>query len=98
MLPPGVRSYVQDFDVRARRLSLLRAVGLASAVFVLWMLCCCVADRFGQFPTQVRLGLLAAGALAATVILFRPLRNAMRDDVDWVATAASIERHNSHFA
>lgn len=88
---------MHDFDARARRLALLRAVGIAGSVFVLWMLACCGIDRLLQLPSTIRLSLLATGVLAVTVLLAKPLRRALRRRVDWAEAADRIERHSPQF-
>lgn len=88
---------MHDFDTRARRLALLRAIGLALGVFAIWMLVCCAVDRAAKLEPLVRLSLLGAGAVAGLLILARPLRRALRRRVDWVEAAGTIERHSPQF-
>jgi hypothetical protein len=97
-LPPTVRSYVSDFVVRARRLAMWRAAGLALAVLLGWALACCLLDRVLQFPPVVRAVLLGAGLSAMALILAGPVRALLRRKVDWLEAAAEVERHNPRFA
>ena len=96
-LPPAVRAYVQEFALRGRRLAVLRAAGVAAAVFLGWALLCCMADRFVQFPWWVRLAMLGGGAVAATALLMGPVIRALRREDDWVRVAERIERQNPRF-
>ena len=97
VLPPAVRDYVHDFDARARRLALVRGVGLAAAVFSVWMIACCVCDRFAHFTSATRLALLMAGGVAVIAILWRPVRASLRREVDWVDAADRVEQRNPQF-
>src|SRR4051812_29629438 len=95
--PPAVRAYVQEFSLRGRRLSLLRGVGVAAAVFLGWALLCCVVDRFVQLPAWARLAMLGGGVAASIAFLVRPIACALRREGDWVDLAARIERQNPRF-
>src|SRR3954447_27008942 len=96
-LPPAVRAYVQEYSLRGRRLSLLRGVGVAAAVFLGWALLCCLVDRFAQLPPWARLAMLAGGVAASVAFLVRPVARAVRRENDWVDLATRIERQNPRF-
>ena len=98
VLPPEVRGYVRRFVNRRRRLALLKALGLAVAFALSWMLLWCMADRLIAFPGRLRLALLVIGAAAVTVLLARPLRGALRRRIDWIEAAGQIESRNTVFA
>lgn len=97
VLPPSVQSYVHDFDARARRLALVRAIGVAVAVFSTWMLVCCAIDRFAQLTSSVRGAMLLIGVIAVVIILWRPARASLHTHVDWIDAAARIERRDPQF-
>ncbi len=96
-LPPAVRSYVHGYVVRGRRLALLRRLGFALSVLLVWAMLCCGADRLLQLPAGVRLAALLAGAAAVAAIVARPLRRWLGGQADWVAAAQEIERQNPRF-
>ena len=96
-LPPGIRSYLDEFIVRSRRLTLVRAMGKALALFSGWMLLCCAADRFLHLPAAVRFVTLLGGAVIFTAALL-PALLALRHRPDWVWAAGAVERQNPRFA
>src|SRR5439155_15859268 len=96
-LPPDVSAYVSDFVARGRRQAMLRATGIAAALFTAWGLTCCLADRLLQLPAAVRAAMLAAGLVTAALVLARPIRAILRRRVDWLQAAAEIERHDPRF-
>src|ERR1700736_1590686 len=96
VLPQGIRSFLDDFVVRSRRVALLRATGQGLALFLAWMLLWCGIDRLAQLTSAARLVGLCAGAAAAVMLVLRPLLR-MRRRADWVAAAAEVERHNPRF-
>jgi len=96
-LPPAIRGYLDEFIVRSRRLALMRQAGLALAVFLVWMLLCCAADRFLHLPSSARWAALAAGA-AFGVARLAPAVLALRRRPDWVCAAVEVERQNPKFA
>lgn len=95
-LPPPVRLYLHEFVARNRRLAALRALGVGLLIFTLWTLLACAVDRFMQLGVQPRIALLCAGGVIAAACLLAALRR-LRAPVDWVETAAAIERHNPVF-
>jgi hypothetical protein len=97
VLPPAVRTYVHDFEVRARRLALLRGIGIAAAALLGWMLACCLVDRAAQLGPMTRSCLLVLGVIAAAVLLWRPIAKALRKDVDWTDAAQRIESRTPDF-
>ena len=96
-LPPAIRTYLDDFVGRVRRLALIGAVGRALAVFLAWMMLWCAADRLGQLPAGVRAVALVIGLIAALALLAKPLL-ALRRRPDLVAAAAEVERRSPVFA
>ncbi|HSU68148.1 MAG TPA: hypothetical protein VLJ39_14820, partial [Tepidisphaeraceae bacterium] len=96
-LPAGIRRYLADFVARARRLALARAVALGVCAFAGWMLLWCGVDRFAHLPSAFRLVVLALG-VAFLVFRSVPTLLAFYRKMDWVTTAAEVERHNPQFA
>ena len=96
-LPPGIRTFLDEYVVRSRRHALARAVGTALALFLIWMLLWCAVDRFAHLPAAVRLAALILGALVALARIGPPLL-VLRRRPDWVSAAAEVEQHNPQFA
>ncbi|HZL36492.1 MAG TPA: hypothetical protein VFC78_14330 [Tepidisphaeraceae bacterium] len=65
-------------------------------MFAIWALLACAADRLFHLPGALRVGLLAAGGIGALCFFLRPMR-LLFHPVDWVETAATIERQNPAF-
>ena len=97
-LPPNLMSYFGDFVAHSRRQALRSAGGTAASALLAWALACCVADRIFQLAAPIRAGLLGAGLAAAAAIMFKPVRTMLRRRLDWLATAAEIERHDPAFS
>jgi hypothetical protein len=95
-LPPSIRSYLDDFVVRRRRVALARAAGIALAAFLVWMLAWCVIDRFAHLPAGVRLAALVVGIVAA-VVQIGPALLAFHRPIDCVAAAEEVERQDARF-
>lgn len=95
-LPPTIRSYLDDFVVRRRRVALARAAGIALAAFLVWMLGCCVVDRFAHLPGGVRLAALLVGIVAAAARI-GPALLALHRQIDCVAAAEAVERQDNRF-
>ncbi|HXE51510.1 MAG TPA: hypothetical protein VN541_00760, partial [Tepidisphaeraceae bacterium] len=95
-LPPGIRSYLDEFIARSRWLALLRSSGLGTALFLGWMLVACVTDRYVHLPESARVAALLIG-IAAFLACVGPAMLAFRRRPDWVSAAASVERHNPRF-
>src|SRR5205807_781738 len=93
-LPPQVQQYVGRFVARRRRLSLFKTVAIAIAFTLVWMLAWCVVDRLLALPANMRMALLGVNLLAVVVLLFRPVRDAIRGEVRWIDAADQIEQHN----
>ena len=96
-LPPAIGSYLAYYVRLRRRRALLRAVGLAATFFLAWGLGCCMIDRVAWLAPAARLALLAVGALAVVIVVFRPFTYWLSRDVDWRAAAAEIERSDDRF-
>jgi hypothetical protein len=96
-LPPAVRSYVQGYVARGRRLALVRRAGFALTVLLFWAILCCGVDRLIQLPAALRLAALLAGATAVIAIMTGPLRRWLGEQPDWIAVAQEIERQNPRF-
>lgn len=97
VLPPAVRTYVHDFDARARRLALLRGIGIALVAMLGWFLACCLVDRVAQLGSTTRLCLLAAGVVGTGVLAWRTIARALRGEVDWARAAQHIESRTPEF-
>lgn len=95
-LPPGIRSYLDDFVARTRRAAVSRAVAVAVAVFVTWTLLWCLIDRFTHLPPDLRVAALAVGIVLALVQTV-PKLLALRRRPDLVSAAAEVERANPRF-
>src|SRR6184192_2916925 len=91
LLPPPVRSYIVDFVARKRRMVMLKMVGVAVVLTLGWMLLWCVVDRVVALPAGVRLLLLTGNAAVVAGLLYRPVRETLRRDVDWLDATADIE-------
>src|SRR4051794_13792189 len=90
--PAPIRQYLGGFVAHTRRIRVARAVLLAAAVVLAWTLAVAWIDRFVALPDWSR-GLSLAFELAAAIaVLWRPLRSALRRDVDWVEASAQLER------
>ena len=98
VLSPNVESYVASFVTRSRKQAMVRAVGLAAAAFLAWVLICCFADRWLQLSPSIRLAMLSGGLLGAALILTPPLQSLFRRRLNWLEAAAEVERHNPRFA
>ncbi|MDQ3439930.1 MAG: DUF4175 domain-containing protein, partial [Planctomycetota bacterium] len=96
-LPQPIASYLARYVRLRRRHALLRASGLAAAFFLAWGLGCCMIDRLAWLAPVARLALLATGALAVAIIVFRPFAYWLSRDVNWRAAAAEIERSDARF-
>src|SRR5688500_12363710 len=75
----------------------MRALGLGATFFLAWGLGCCMIDRIAWLAPAARLALLATGALAVAIVVFRPLMYWLSRDVDWRAAAAEVERSDDRF-
>ncbi|HEY2586377.1 MAG TPA: hypothetical protein VGI81_11490 [Tepidisphaeraceae bacterium] len=95
-LPPTIRSYLDDFVARRRRVALARAAGIALAAFLIWMLAWCVVDRFAHLPGGVRLAALFVGIVAAAARI-APALLALHRQIDCVAAAEEAERQDARF-
>jgi len=91
-LPPPIRRYLSDFVAHSRRVRVARAVLLAAAFVLAWTLAVAALDRVLPLPSWLRAALLAIEISAAAAILWRPLRSALRRNVDWVEASAQLER------
>jgi len=98
LLPPPVRSYIVDFVARKRRMVMLKMVGVSVGLTLGWMLVWCVVDRVVALPAGVRLLLLTGNAAVVAGLLYRPVRETLRRDVDWLDATADIESRSTHFA
>jgi hypothetical protein len=97
VLPPAVRTYVHDFDARARRLAVLRGIGIAAAALLAWVLACCLVDRVAQLAPTTRLWLLGIGITGTAVLVWWFVARALRRDVDWADAAERIESRTPVF-
>jgi hypothetical protein len=95
-LPPSIRSFLNDFVVRVRRIALMRAAGIALASFAAWMLAWCLVDRFAQLPSGLRLAALVVG-ITAVLIRLVPCVIRLRRRPDLVSAAAAVERQHPRF-
>jgi hypothetical protein len=77
-------------------MALFRALGSALSIFLLWMLLCCVVDRFAHFSREVRLASLAA-ALLFVIVRLIPVLRARRREPDLIGAAAEFERQDPRF-
>ena len=72
-LPSSIRTGIAAYVARRRRLTLVRAVGIAAAFMLVWMLMWCVVDRLLPLGGGVRLTVLLLGIFGAAAIVIRPL-------------------------
>ena len=96
-LPPPIRDYLARYVRRRRRHAMLRACGLATCFILAWGLGCCMIDRVVALAAAARFAMLAAGAVGAAIVVFRPLVYWLSRDVNWRTAAAEIERHDDRF-
>ncbi len=95
-LPPKLRRYLREDELRARRLAVVRSMGIALTILLLWTLIACAADRLLHLAAGPRIGLLAIALICALWVMAQALV-ALRARMDWIATAARIEHHNPQF-
>ncbi len=95
-LPAPIRTYLNDFVVRQRRLEILKATGEAAAAFTGWMLLWCAIDRFAHLPSPVRAGVLIIGAGAAVWMIARAVARWLRRP-NWVTAAQDAEEVDTRF-
>jgi len=96
-LPAAVRNFLRGYVMRGRRLAVLRGLGVAGCIFLGTLLATAVIDRFVQFPSAVRMGLLGLAGILAIAAILRPLLQLSRPEVDWLAVAAAIEEQDNRF-
>ncbi len=96
-LPSSIRTYLRGFVARRRRVSLVRAAGLAAAFILIWTLLACLLDRFTQLPAWMRIGLLVVDITIPVLLLLRPLCIWCFGRIDWIAAANEVERVNPAF-
>jgi len=96
-LPPDLREYVGAFSARRRRLALVRAVALATTVAIVIVLASCLVDRLAALSAPVRLALLVLNGVVVALVLWRPIRQCMRRDVDFLYESRAIERRDARF-
>lgn len=97
-LPSSIQTYVTNFVTRRRRFAVGRAMGMAAAVFLAWMLVACAVDRFAQLDRPIRLIVLVCGTAAALLVMVRPIAHLLRRRFDWIAAAEDIEGCSASFS
>ena len=96
ILGPTITSYLDRFERRRRRQRIVRAVGTAVMLTLLWASLWCVADRLAGLPRMVRLAaLLVNGAGVFAVVT--PSVLALARPADVRGAAAEIERRRRRF-
>ena len=96
ILGPTITSYLDRFERRRRRQRIVRAVGTAVMLTLLWASLWCVADRLAGLPGMVRLAaLLVNGAGVFAVVT--PSLLALARPADVRGAAAEIERRRRRF-
>ncbi len=95
-LPETLRQYLREDELRARRLTVVRATGIALAILLLWTLIASAADRLLHLPSGPRIVLLAIAFISASLVLGRAVA-ALPRRMDWIATATRIERRDPQF-
>lgn len=96
-LPSAVASYLRDFATAARRLAMIRSLGFAVSLFLIWAALCCSLDRLLQLASTTRLALLVSGIVVFLAFVARAIWR-MRRRVDWVDVAAQIEEREPRFS
>lgn len=95
-LPPRLRQYLRDDEIRARRLAVIGAVGFALTILLLWALIACAADRLLHLPSIPRIALLGIALISAALVMAHAIA-AQRRRMDWIGTATRIERQDPQF-
>src|SRR5437868_506807 len=83
VIPQSIRRYVQSYVAKRRRVALIRSVGLAAAIAILWLLFWAIFDRLLPMPSAIRSMLLLANICLFAWTLARPIRAMLTRRFDW---------------
>src|SRR5262245_57108471 len=97
-LPIAIQNYLRGFVARRRLTAIVMGLGCAVAFALTWILLACLADRFLQLRSWMRMGLLITGSVGVAAIFFLFLRRIVSRSFDWTWAAEAIEQRNPRFA
>src|SRR5262245_22950626 len=95
--PGAIRELLVQFVRRRRYVSVLRAIGIATALAAMWLLVWGLVDRLLPLNWMIRIALLFMLALLVGWIIGRKSGALFRRHVDWTDAARQIERRDRRF-
>jgi hypothetical protein len=96
-LPPATRKYLRAFVWKKRIVQCVRGLGMSAALFSIWALVCCLADRSLLLPPLIRWVALWIGIAGAATIGVREVWLCFVS-MDWLAVASQIEHATPEFS
>ena len=98
ILPARVRAFIATFNALRRRHAFLRALGQTLLFSCVWMLGCCLLDRWLKLNTDSRITLLVVHGLVIAYLIMPALWRLLSRRVNWMETAGEIESRNAPLA
>ena len=91
ILPPRVRAFIATFNALRRRRAFWRALGQALLFSCVWMLGCCLFDRWLKLNADARITLLVIHGLVIAYLIVPPrFGGCCTHEFDWMKTAGEI--------